>query len=363
MSLLKPLAQGPAYLKAGFMGFTASGKTTTAALLAVAVKRKFNLSGPIAFFDTENGSDYVAPMIRALTEQEPVGVKTRDFDSLLATGEECLSAGVSVFLADSMTHVWRNLTDSYLAGVNKARRELCEEKNWKFRPQDALQFQDWAPIKATWARWTDFYLTSPMHIVICGRAGFEYDYEENERGKKELVKTGTKMKTESEFGFEPSLLVEMEVENEPDGRGGQRQIRTGLVRKDRFNLLDGMVGRFGQERDAEKMLAAVETFFAPHLDRLNPAGHAPLDTTTKPMDVNASGSDEWHREQDRRTVLSEEIQGELTSRLPGQDAESKKRKADLLQKHFGTRSWTAIEKNTPSDKLKAGLATLKAEPL
>jgi hypothetical protein len=360
-SLLRPLAQGPSYLKAGFLGFAGTGKTTTAALLAIAVKRKFGLPGPIAFFDTENGSDYIAPLIRALTKQEPVGVKTRDFNSLLAVGEECVGAGVSVFLADSMTHVWRSLCDGYLAGVNQSRRRLCEEKNWTFRPQDALQFQDWAPVKATWAKWTDFYLTSPMHVIICGRAGFDYDYEENERGKKELVKTGVKMKTESEFGFEPSLLVEMDVDQAPDGNGGFRQTRSALVRKDRFNLLDGATVAFGGEKDPEKMLGAVERFFGPHIEQLNPANHSPLNTTVTPSDVNPSGADEWARERDRRTVLSEEIQGLLTSHVPGLGADDKKKKADLIQKHFGTRSWTAIEKNTQSDKLKAGIETLKKE--
>ena len=49
-------------------------------------------------------------------------------------------------------------------------------------------------------------------MIVCGRAGFEYDFQEKEdgSGRKELVKTGVKMKAESEFGYEPSLLVHME---------------------------------------------------------------------------------------------------------------------------------------------------------
>jgi hypothetical protein len=45
---------------------------------------------------------------------------------------------------------------------------------------------------------------------LCGRAGYEYDHEENEDGGKDLIKIGTKMKAEGEFGFEPSLVIEME---------------------------------------------------------------------------------------------------------------------------------------------------------
>lgn len=358
-TLLKPLGNGPGYLKAGFLGFTATGKTTTASLLAVAMKRQMKHPGPIAFCDTETGSDYVTPMLRSLSGQEPLGVKTRDFNDLLSVGSECIAAGVSVLVVDSVTHFWRTLCDSYLAGVNKSKEELCREKGWRFKPRTGLEFQDWNPIKATWAKWTDFYLTSPLHIVICGRAGFEYDHVQNENGKKELVKTGTKMKTESEFGFEPSLLVEMEVENEvtPDG---ERQIRTAFIRKDRFNVMDGAVGRFPSLRDAEKELAAVAGFFAPHIQRLNPETHTGMNTTITPMNVDAGGADEWHREKDRRTILTEEIQGMLTSHVPGMGAEDKKRKADLLQKHFGTRSWTAVE-STQSEKLREGLKSLKAE--
>ena len=358
-TLLKPLGQGPGFLKAGFLGFTGTGKTTTAALLAAAVQRQMKLKGPIAFADSETGSDYVTPMLKALTGEQPVGAKTRDFNDLLAIGEECVASGVSILLVDSVTHFWRTLCDSYLAGVNKARRELCEEKHWNFKPRTGLEFQDWGPLKAVWARWTDFYLTAPLHIIICGRAGFEYDYEEDERGKKQLIKTGTKMKTESEFGFEPSLLVEMEVENETTSEGF-RQIRTALVRKDRFNVMDGAVGRFPTEHDNERALAVVAKFFGPHLVKLNPENHTGTKTTSAPMQVDAAGADEWARERDRRTILSEEIQGLLISHVPGMGAEDKKRKADLLQKHFGTRSWTAVE-TTHSDKLRLGIATLKSE--
>lgn len=359
MSLLKPLGQGPGFLKAGFLGFTATGKTTTAALLAVAIKRHMKHEGPIAFYDTEAGSDYVLPMFRELTQQEPLGVKTRDFQELLAVGKECVDAGVSVLLVDSVTHIWRNLCDSYLAGVNQSREEMCREKNWTFRPVTKLEFQDWGPVKAMWSKWTDFYLTAPLHIVICGRAGFEYEFETNDRGKKELVKTGTKMKTESEFGFEPSLLVEMEVgqEKTPDG---EFQVRTAFIRKDRFNVMDGDVGRFPQQRDNELALKAVADFFAPHIAKLNPLSHTTTDTQTKPLDVDAGGKDDWNRERDRRVILCEEIQGLLVSCVPGMGAEDKKKKADLLQKFFGTRSWTAIE-STHSEKLREGLAALKFE--
>lgn len=361
MSLLKPLGQGPKYLKAGFLGFQGSGKTLTAILLAIATRQASGLKGPIAFYDTESGTDYVTGAVKKLTGTDLLGVKSRDFEDLISLGRECVDHGVSVLIADSMTHVWRNLCDSYLAGINEARRKYAESKNWQPKIKSALEFQDWAPIKKQWERWTTFYLNAPLHIIICGRAGYEYDMEKNEdTGKKELVKTGTKMKTESEFGFEPSLLVEMEK-----GEGENRETaRVATVIKDRFRLLDGKQGFFrSHATDESADLKAVSEFFAPHIHALNAGAHVPIKTAVAPMDVNEEGDPEWQREKKSRTIRCEEIQGLLTSHYPGQTAEEKKKKADLIFEFFHTRSWTAVE-SMNSDQLGNGLRALreKLEP-
>jgi hypothetical protein len=143
-----------------------------------------------------------------------------------------------------------------------------------------------------------------VHIIICGRAGYEYDMELNEEtGRKELVKTGIKMKTEGEFGFEPSLLVEMEREQLPDGKGGFRLQRRGTVLGDRFGVIDGAT-----------TLDPTFDFFTPHLALLKPGAHAPIDTAVKSdVGVDDEGNDGWSRERKTRTILCEEIQGELVN--------------------------------------------------
>lgn len=68
-----------------------------------------------------------------------------------------------------------------------------------------------------WAQFTETFLNSKAHIILCGRAGNTSEYQEKEDGgKKELISTGTKMKAESEMGYEPSLLVEMVAEKSLD---------------------------------------------------------------------------------------------------------------------------------------------------
>jgi hypothetical protein len=52
------------HLKAGFLGFAKSGKTHTAVELALGTRDFLKLTGPIAMFDTERGSEYWAPRVR-----------------------------------------------------------------------------------------------------------------------------------------------------------------------------------------------------------------------------------------------------------------------------------------------------------
>ena len=361
MGLLKPVGD-VGYLKGGFLGFNKSGKTFTMALLAVAVKRHFNLAGPIAMYDTEGGSEYIGPIIKALTGESLLVVKSRSLDDLSAVTQESVAEQVAVLLAESMTHVWRNLCDSYLEQVN-VRRTAARQA-----PRRNLEFQDWGPLKGIWnGRWSDLYLNAPLHILIAGRAGYEYDMQENEEThKKELIKTGVKMKTEGEFGFEPSLLVEMERESAPDGRGGFVVKRRATVIGDRFGVIDAKTGLFGDDDPstpltAEQMLERVFDFFRPHVELLRPGTpHAPSDTTSRTeTGADLDGDTDWAHERRTRVILCEEIAGALVKYgLDGQSAEAKRGRLELLESVFGTRSWTAVE-STPSDRLRDGLATIR----
>lgn len=359
MSLLKPLGTGQGYLKAGFLGFAGSGKSVTSALLLCATRRAMKLDGPIVLFDTEGGSEYIAPMIRALTGQDVVGFRGRSFSDLLEVGEECLKIKAAGLSVDSITHVWRELCLSYMKQVNEGLRKRNRE------PRTRLEFQDWAALKEMWSKWPDFYLNSPLHIAICGRAGYEYDFEENSEGKKELRKTGIKMKVEGEFGFEPSLLVEMERIQEPDGKGGFTQKRRATILKDRFGLIDGAEMMLDSEplrrEDFEAAMEATFALFAPHVARLTPGAHAPVDTTLKTeTGADQDGDSSYARERKARTILCEEIQGELVAAYPTQGADDKKAKADLIHRVFATRSWTAVE-GLESQVLREGLRALREE--
>jgi hypothetical protein len=266
-------------------------------------------------------------------------VKSRTLQDLIGFVKDCEREGVSVAIVDSVTHVWREVCDSALREINASRIA----KRWS--PVHKLEFQHWGPIKEKWGEWSDLYLNSALHIIICGRAGYEYDFDKDENGKKELVKTGVKMKTEAEFGFEPSLLVEMEREQDVVD-GIDRLVNRATVLGDRYDVINGRKGDFpGFD------------FFKPHVELLVPGAYDPINTENRTaLGLDESGADEWRREKEQRVILAEEIKSLLVEKWGAGGA---KEKAALLRDCFGTGSWTQVSEKTASNDLRNGLARLR----
>lgn len=353
MGLLRPASETAGYLKAGFQGFQGAGKTFTAMELAIQSRKHFGLEGPIAFYDTESGSDYLAAKVRKETGVDMLVAKSRALTDLIATVKECAEADVSILVVDSVTHLWREVCDSYLAQVNAAGEKRLG-RNWSKRT--FLQFEDWGPIKRKWARWTDVFLNAPLHIIICGRAGYTYDYETS-NGKRELLKTGTKMKAEGEFGFEPSLMIEMEQIATPPKKGQPRTTRhRATVIKDRF---DELQGKWKDFTPGVTQGNPVWTFLRAHVERLRPSSHTKIDTETQTdFDVDAGGKTDWQREKREREILCESIKNEFLLAYPSQSSSDKVARITAMEEHFGVNSWTAIESMHSGD-LKAGLSRLR----
>jgi hypothetical protein len=151
----------------------------------------------------------------------------------------------------------------------------------------------------------------------------------------------------------------MELDQEPTNEDGKfRQVRTGAVLKDRFGVIDGSVFTFHKGANHAEEMQAVWDAFSPHLNMLKPGSHSTVITAASTIPVSDEGDVQWGREKQARTILCEEIQGAIVSVHPGQSAEEKKKKADLLQQIFSTRSWTRIE-GMPSETLRDGLGRLR----
>lgn len=320
MTLFTKAVNTQAKLKAGLMGFAGSGKTFTATAIAIGLVqylRERGIAGhdrPIFFLDTETGSDFVTSRIRE-AGIEIHTAKTRTFADLVPAVNEA-ETNASVLIIDSITHFWREFTESYQKKRNRSR----------------LQFEDWNFLKTEWGKFTDAYVNSNAHIVLCGRAGFEYDYFEDDNGKKQLEKTGVKMKAEGEMGYEPSLLILMEREME--NMESKKIVRTANVLKERFAVLDGQTFKNPTFAD-----------FLPHIERLNLTGtQLGVDVTrTSEGTIPRDGLQSWQYEKQQAEIALDEVAECIGKHHAGRDAASLRAKGDILEKCFGTRSWERIK--------------------
>jgi hypothetical protein len=321
MSLFQPATNTQAKLKAGLMGFAGDGKTYTASTMAIGLvelMRDRNLPDgdkPVMFIDTETGSDWVKPRFEKASI-ELLTAKTRAFSDLLVALDEATKNG-SVLIIDSITHFWRELTETYAEKRNRKR---------------GLEFQDWAYLKAEWGKFTDKFVNSNCHTILCGRAGFEYDFFQNDNGKKELQKTGVKMKAETETGYEPSILILMEKRRDMETNEVWREAH---ILKDRSTRLDGKTFKN-------------PTFdtFRPHVDFLN-LGGAQMGVDTSRDSAALVGEDgsarSWKWRQEQREIALDEIGEVLGKHHGGTSNDAKRARADLVEKHAHTRSWERIK--------------------
>lgn len=358
-----------AFLKAGIYGFGGSGKTYTACMIAKGIYERLKDKKPVAFMDTETGSDYAVPWFKEWGIPL-VNTKSRSFVTLMQ-GIAWAEKNASVLIVDSVTHFWKDMQDSYKKAktMNLLRRKGISEKDiedgfakGRFQAAPRLTFSDWGPLKDEWGRFTDQYLNSNLHVIICGRAGWEYDFFEDEEGNKQIEKTGSKMKAETELSYEPSLLIEMRRESkEVDDRRVDARFwdHTAYILKDRTTLLDG-----------KRFINPTFDAFMPVWNRLNIGGeHLGVDVTGDSSQLFARNSDASIGETKRKIeIILEEIQGDMTSAYPGRSAEDTKTKADLMQDAFGTRSWTAVSGldlpvlRSGREKLKTLIAAKLAAP-
>jgi hypothetical protein len=290
---------------------------------------------PVFFLDTETGSDWVLPdFAEAGIPIETA--KTRAFSDLIEA-VKVAEKDAAALMIDSASHYWKELCESY------CRRKAQMLK----RPNYRLQINDWNFLKGEegWGKFSGLFVNSRLHIILCGRAGYEFNMDEDDEGNKELLKTGVKMRAEGEFGYEPSLLVYMEMRQELKGRTVAEQWRDGTVLKDRASLIDAKVFKN----------PGFESFL-PHIERLNLGGaHLGVDTTRATTGIAPPDSRDNRTTQ--RQIVLDEIESLLMSHHPGTAAAEKKKKLDLLFTHFEA-FWVEIEKVMSLERLRKGYDTL-----
>lgn len=310
-----------AYLKAGLLGFQGSGKTYTAVEIAIGLHKLCKSDKPIYFLDTETGSDWAIPRFREAGIELMVD-KTKAFADLLAGVKEAEKNGFCLII-DSVSHYWQEMVESYKRKKNIGSR---------------MAFHHWGILKPEWNRFSAAYVNSQLHCIVCGRAGWEWGHEADDEGHQELRKLGTKMKVEAEFGFEPSLLLEMERVKGDDL--GDPIAHHCYVIKDRrmdAKTMDGKVFKNPTFRD-----------FMPHIECLNLGGaHVGVDMDRNSEEMFSADGESFASRNKRSQSAVEEIMGELKFRFPSASRDDKIAVA-AIKKHFiGTRSDTEIDGMNP----------------
>lgn len=331
-----------AFAKIGLYGRAGSGKTFTATQVAIGLYEYAKCDKPIAMFDTEPAYHFVKKYYEEKGIKFKVYAKSRALIDLMKFMDEA-EKSCSIIIIDSITHIWRDVCDSYLKKINDDRKSKGK------RPIFRLEFHHWMPIKEVFSRFTDKYLTCKAHTIICGRAGDIYEYQKNdETGKQELITNGMKMATEKELGYEPSLLVELFTERD---RGTEEMINYGLVVKDRSNNINGKTFK---KPNFSCFLPHFKTlnFSCVHFDSLAKRDSKELFPET--------GEDNFSNEARQREIWCEEIQGVFVKYFPGRKDEDKNKKLKILEKVFNTRSWIKIQ-NMNSETIKEGYNNIKEE--
>ena len=325
-SLFKKAESESAYLKMGFYGSNGSGKTFTSALVAIGLHKHIKAKKPVFFLDSETGSDFVIPMFKE-AKVDLFVAKSRSFSDLLDATKEAGNSA-SIMICDSISHFWDELVESY-----KKKKQL-----------NRLYVQHWGELKPMWREFSTAYVHSGFHYIICGRVGDVWEEIMDDEGVKELKKTGTRMRTEKELGYEPSLLVEMEIARD----NGKKWTHQAWIIKDRFNVLN-----FTSINNP-----TFESFLA-HITLLNLGGkHRAFDEKDNTQALFNSDNTGYARMKKREQVL-EEIKGAIAVLYPGQDTTSKTARLELMKETFSTRSWTKIT-DLKIEDLQAGLESIES---
>jgi hypothetical protein len=210
-----------AALKMGLYGPPGSGKTFTSLLigegLAALTKKR------VAYIDTERGTDFYCQAVPS----RAVHPEAFDFDALYTRSlTEALSSVKAlkpeehgVIVLDSVTHLWEAAMAAY------AGRQTSI---------GTIPMHAWGKIKKPYKDLMAILLSSPMHVIICGRQKTVYAEDEE---TEELKATGVTMRAEGETPYEPHILIRMESLRAKKTNEVAQII--GYAEKDRTGVLSG----------------------------------------------------------------------------------------------------------------------------
>jgi hypothetical protein len=322
-------------IKIGIFGGEGSGKTTTAALIALALSILYHNKAPVFVTDTEPGWQFLKRIFK-VEGVELIQRTTPTFAALIANLEEAERLGACVFGVDQLTVIWEELMESF------------KKKN-----RGQIPINKWGDLKkAMWRdMWTTPFMNSPLHGLSLGRVGNVMDElldEQKDDGSTKLLKTGEQFKAggSQSFGYEPHLLLQMSLERKPKVKSGSKLEGQGRfnhrvdVLKDRTWALNGGVFRFSDKPSYEKGgYMTVWRALKPHFDLTQETKGETI--ITEGADSTAlitdSGSSEWYERQQRRDALAREVHASVELLFGGATQNAKRMRLLVFEHVFGFR--------------------------
>jgi hypothetical protein len=210
-----------AALKIGIYGPPGSGKTFTSLLMAEGLAQAAGRR--VAYVDTEHGTDFYCKAVPS----RAVHPEAFDFDAMYTRSITDVISSVtalkpdehSVIVLDSITHLWEAAMAAYRGPRTR---------------EGGIPINAWGRIKKPYKDLMSFLLSSPMHVIICGRQGLVYEKNE-ESGESAVV--GVKMKAEGETPYEPHILIRMETVRA--AKTNEVSTVVAYAEKDRTGVLSG----------------------------------------------------------------------------------------------------------------------------
>ncbi len=177
-------------------GPSGSGKTYTALGFAHVFA-----PGSVALIDTEKES---ADGYEGLNGWHWVSFKpaTYEPDVLIDALAAAAAAGIECVVIDSLSHFWMG-TGGMLEQVDNSAK----------RSRSGNSFAGWKEMRPAERRMIDAMTSYPGHLIVTMRTKTEWVIQDNERGKKEPRRIGTKPEQREGIEYEFSVVADMDLDN------------------------------------------------------------------------------------------------------------------------------------------------------
>ncbi|PJN00841.1 AAA family ATPase [Streptomyces sp. CB01201] len=192
----RPATKAGRKARLSIQGVSGSGKTWT----GLGIAHGLSEGKPFAVIDTEKGAASLYAGIGGI-QFDSCPMDTYNPRDLIRVLDAAAQAGYPTVFVDSLSHFWTG-TDGTLDQVDKASSKYGGNKFAGWKDGTPLQNEMIAAI-----------LAYPGHVVASMRSYTEWVLQENERGRKEPTRVGTRPEQRKGIEYEFDIAVSMDLDN------------------------------------------------------------------------------------------------------------------------------------------------------